>query len=49
MERIVQDYPSHGVWKNAVVVVGGYDVWSSEFALRLSRPHFTSTSTAWEG
>ena len=27
MARIVQDYPSHGKWKNAVVVVGGYNVW----------------------
>ena len=27
MGNIVQDYPSHGIWKNAVVVVGGYNVW----------------------
>ena len=38
MGRIVQDYPSYGNWKNAVVVVGGYNIWLN-FALHLSRLH----------
>jgi len=29
MGRIMQDYPAHSNWRNAVVVVGGYNVWLS--------------------